>query len=184
MTDHIPFPETTTATADVHRRVAGNLSVPRTIDGLRQFIAETDPYVPAATNFQQVVQTLTDQGFVERLGEFSNPEDVVDAVKANENTPNMPRDYQTAYKRRLSTGRGNRFLGIAGTLYVLSQKGYDALTGPVENEPPAMEGRQLEVAEEFNRRLAEDDAKINEEGLKQTREQLQAALDELKGASK
>lgn len=182
--EHIPFPDNPHADEDQTRRVAGNLSIPRTVDGLREFIRATDPYVSPNLDFGSVVNVLVQEGFVAALGEKNTADDVLEAVKSNDETPNIHRDEARAYKQRVETGRGARFLGLAGTLYVLTQKGYDALTGPVENEPPPLEGRALEAAHEQDERLAEADAKLAEEDRKAFQESLEQALREVKEAGK
>lgn len=47
---------------------------------------------------------------------------------------------------------------------IMTQEGYDALTGPVVNEPPPLTGLALKEAEEQHERIAKEQAQMEAEG--------------------
>lgn len=66
----------------------------------------------------------------------------------------------------------------------LSKEGVDALSGPIPNEPPPLEGEALAAAEAHNEALAEEDAKAEEASKAELVERLEGELAEAKAEVK
>lgn len=65
----------------------------------------------------------------------------------------------------------------------MTQEGFDALTGPIPNEPPPMEGARLEEAEAKNAQEAEEARELELKGSKKLVKDLEKALAEAKKES-
>ena len=61
----------------------------------------------------------------------------------------------------------------------LTAQGFDALTGPIANEPPPMEGAQLERAEQANAKLAEEEAELEQAAKQKRATELKEAYEEV-----
>lgn len=48
--------------------------------------------------------------------------------------------------------------------FIQAESGYEALTGPIADEPPPMEGKELEEAEKHNKEIEKENKKLEEEG--------------------
>lgn len=102
------------------------------------------------------------------LGHMSEPEG--EAISVEELLERMYDDQQTDFTdvgelttvcdELVSSGFASR----EGDGFIQAQAGFEALTGPIADEPPPLEGQELEAAEAHNKKIEEEDKKLEEEG--------------------
>jgi hypothetical protein len=86
---------------DTHRRVAGNLSQPRSARDLARFLARHDPYVEDAAHSEEgldsYLKDLEADGLVKRIGSFEGGKALVAAVKDDDQTVTLPAEKAKTY---------------------------------------------------------------------------------------
>lgn len=142
------MPEYNDFNSDLHRRVAGNLTIPRPVEGL---VLTLERHDPAAINFEsgvydrgqtteQIGEVLADleaDGVVFNIGEVDGPEDAIDAINADDNVVNMDNEEQQDLFIALVNSNlpNRRHINVEGELWILTNKGVEKLLGPVPGEP-------------------------------------------------
>jgi hypothetical protein len=132
---------------DLHRRVAGNLTIPRPAEGI---VLAMERHDPTAINFEsgvydrgqtteQIGEVLSDleaDGVVSNIGEVDGPEEAIDAVNADDNVVNV--DNEEQQERFIALVNSDlpkrRHLNVDGELWILTNKGLEKLLGPVPGE--------------------------------------------------
>lgn len=141
------MPEYNDFESDLHRRVAGNLTIPRSAEALTLTMERHDP---TAINFEsgvydrgqtteQIGEVLSDleaDGVVANIGEVDGPEEAIDAVNDDDNVVNMDNEeQQERFIDLVNSDRPNRrHLNVDGELWILTTKGLEKLLGPIPGE--------------------------------------------------
>jgi len=141
-------PEYNVFDSDLHRRVAGNLQIPRSVEALVLTLERHDPgaisswsgsYNRGETIGQlgEVLSDLEADGVVINIGEHQTPDDAVEAVNDDPNAVDIPEDQAERFVTVVQSSRpSRRHLNVQGELWVLTNKGLEKLTGSIPNEPP------------------------------------------------
>jgi hypothetical protein len=121
--------------SDTHRRVAANLSQPRSARDLARFLARHDPYVDEATHSEEGVvlylmdleEEIESGGLVKRIGSFDSGEALVKAVKADTQTVTLPKEKAEVLVERAE--HSQRFPFVDEDHWALTTAGLERLTG-------------------------------------------------------
>lgn len=149
--------------SDAHRRVAGNLSVPGSVDDLRAVLANDDSFpdlVPG--ELELIVADLKSDGHVKSLGEHDDAEALVGAIKSDDDVPSLHKDKAKHFVLRTRRrGFGRPAHVVAGEQFYFTNDGLDRLNAGLPSEPPPLEGEALKRAEEQDDELlAEVEEKV------------------------
>jgi len=161
-------------TSDLHRRVVGNLDIPRSAEALVRTFEKHDPSAigsnaddysrkDATKRVREVLKELEDDGLVVNLGEATSAEDALDAMNSSAETLDIGKQQGKVFVEVVESRRsGLRHLHVDGELYGATVKAWRKLNGPIPEEPPPLTGDSLREAEEFNRKWHEEnDARAN-----------------------
>ena len=145
------MPEYNEFDTDLHRRVAGNLQIPRSAEAL---VLTLERHDPTAIGFDQggydrdgkvsevdeVLSDLEADGVVAKIGEHGSPETAVEAVNTDENVVDIDPEQAEIFAEVIESPRpSRRHLNLDGELWILTTKGLEKLTGTIPNEPPPVE---------------------------------------------
>jgi len=116
---------------DTHRRVAANLSQPRSARDLARFLAALDPHVDEAAHSEEGVaaylEDLEADGLVTKLGPFEDGKALVAAVKDDDQAVTLPKEKaQTLIVR---ADNPEKFPYADEDHWALTQVGLERLTG-------------------------------------------------------
>ena len=154
--------------SDLHRRVVGNLDIPRSAEALVRTFERHDPTVigamendysrkDATERVREVLLDLESEGLVASLGEVSSGDDAVAAMNGHKDTLDIGKQQGKTFAALAESRAPNsRHLHVDGELYGATVKAWRKLTGPIPEEPPPLTGGSLAAAEEFNRQWHED----------------------------
>lgn len=169
--------------SDLHRRVVGHLSYPRTVTSL---VRELDADVAAAVTLRDVEaveRALGDcvgSGWVANVGDTTSAERLPGLASADPDAIDLADEEAETLARR-AAAHPLRYLD-AGDKFVRTRAGHAKLCGPVPDEPPPKTGYDLVAATETNARLAREALEAEEESAgapDRTPEQLEAAREAL-----
>lgn len=151
--------------SDAHRRVAGNLSVPRSIEDLRKVLADDTSFpdlVPG--ELELIVKDLAGDGHVKSLGAHDDADELVKAIKSDDDVPTLHKDKAKHFVLRTRRrGFGRPAHVVAGEQHYFTNAGLETLQAGLPDEPAPLEGEALRAAEEQDERLlAEVESKIKE----------------------
>jgi len=117
--------------SDTHRRVAANLSQPRSARDLARFLARHDPYVDDEAHTEEgldaYLKDLEADGLVKRIGSFDSGESLVKAVKADSDVPTLPKEKAEVLVERAE--HPQRFPFVDEDHWALTAAGLGRLTG-------------------------------------------------------
>jgi hypothetical protein len=168
-------------TSDAHRRVAGNLSVPRNLEQLRDVLRE-DPHFPELVpgELERIVADLQADGHLKSLGEHEDADALVKAIAKDKAVPTLHKEKAEHFVLRTKR-RGLRRPPhvVAGEQLYFTNGGLDTLEAPVPDEPPPLEGPALEVAEEQDEALLTETEERVAKDIARLREQHKAGLDQI-----
>lgn len=160
---------------DAHRRVAAALP-----------LATAEPPEPTGWTFDDLVARLsTDQDLivVEDSERRSPTPEEVEAIL--DDLKSAKQAEYGAFQRVVRGEDGKAILDGDGEVqyepaegWSLTKTGSKALTGPIADEPPPLEGEKLKAAEAFNETMAEEEAEMDKRAAKERVERLKAELKE------
>lgn len=135
--------------SDEHRRLAGNLAQPRSIQSLN-VEAFKDPHLPLGgeADIVEVLKDLEAEGYVKNVGVHEDAKALVDAVQDDEEAVSLHQSKAKALRERASA-RPNEYL--QGEQWVLTERGLEALQAEHPNPPPPLTGDALKAAEESDK---------------------------------
>ena len=120
---------------DAHRRVAGNLTQPRTVAALARAL-DDDPYVPLGLGDEPILEamlgTLLEIGDVVNLGKLQTVNELALAPLVHPQAITLHEE-KAAILRERAEAQPRRYLGD-GDQWILSEQGLAKLKGPA---PPA-----------------------------------------------
>jgi len=118
--------------SDTHRRVAANLSQPRSARDLARFLARHDPYVEDTAHTEEgldsYLEDLEADGLVKRIGSFDDGAALVKAVKADADVQTLPEEKAEVLVERAE--HPQRFPFVDEDHWALTTAGLARLTGP------------------------------------------------------
>jgi hypothetical protein len=172
---------------DRHRRVVANLAAPRSSADLASFLARNDPYVRprhkdepdvrTVEGAEVVLEELEAEGLVKKIPAPQTAQALIDAVKSDDDVPDLHRDRHKHLKQRADRHDAYPYLEDEDQWY-MTNAALARLKGPVFDEPLPLEGDALRAAQEQQERVREDDARIIREELERDRDLRQKALEE------
>lgn len=118
--------------SDEHRRVLGNLARPRSVASLNAELFK-DPHVTLSES--EIYDHLSDleaEGYVKKLGEFDDPAEVVSAAGDDPDVRSLHPSVGKIFKERY--GSPLRSHEVQGEHWAMTERGFDALTGPSDEE--------------------------------------------------
>ena len=117
--------------SDTHRRVAANLSQPRSARDLARFLARHDPYVDDEAHIEDgldlYLNDLEASGLVKRIGSFDSGEALAKAVKADSDVLTLPKEKAEVLIERAE--HPQRFPFVDEDQWALTTSGLARLTG-------------------------------------------------------
>jgi hypothetical protein len=117
--------------SDTHRRVAGNLSQPRSARDLARFLTAHDPYVDEEAHSEEgVVSYLEDleaDGAITKLGSFEDGKALVAAVKDSDQAVTLPKEKVQTLMARADNSQ--KFPYPDEDHWALTHAGHRRLTG-------------------------------------------------------
>lgn len=154
--------------SDLHRRVVGNLDIPRSAEALVLTFEKHDPVAIGSNSdeysrkdanklVREVLLDLEAEGLVANLGEVTSAEDALAAMNGDSDTLDIGKSQGKAFVDAVESTRANRrHLHVNGTLYGATVKAWNKLNAPIPEEPPPLTGDSLREAEEFNKKWHEE----------------------------
>ena len=125
--------------SDLHRRVAGNLQIPRSAEALVMTLERHDPTAigsdsmsydrgAAVASVDEALADLEADGVVTNIGEHSTPEDAVEIVNADDTVVDIGDEQAGLFASVIASRRpSRRHLNIDGELWILTNKGLEGL---------------------------------------------------------
>ena len=150
------MPEYNVFDTDLHRRVAGNLQIPRSPEALVLTLERHDPDAlnsgqmdydrgAAVAQVGEVLSDLEADGVVSHLGAVSTADDAIEAVNSDDNVVDIDDEQADLFVEVVASHRPNkRHLNVDGELWILTNKGLEKLTGSIPDEPPPVEAEEEE----------------------------------------
>jgi hypothetical protein len=141
-------PEYNEFDTDLHRRVAGNLQIPRSPEALVLTFERHDPDAIGSTTMDydrgaavgevsEVLADLEADGVVAKVGAVADVEEAVDVVNTDNNVVDIDAEQAELFAEVVASQRPNkRHLNVDGELWILTNKGLEKLTGTIPNPPP------------------------------------------------
>ena len=153
--------------SDVHRRVAGNLTQPRSLTDLLR-VAIQDPFMgplrvqPAPNGHSQadlgeVLKDLEADGVVVSVGEHDSGEALVATIRKHDQAVTLPDEKAEAFVERAEVP--TRYPWPEEEHWALTELGLAKLKGPIPNEPAPLEGeakKQAIATAEFMQKMVAD----------------------------
>ena len=163
-------PETYEFASDTHRRVAGNLTQPRSAADLARLLAALDPFVVdgayTPNGVESFLKDLEADGMVKQVGTFDDPAAAIKSFAGDADLIDIPKVKAANIAERAENPVKYPFLDSEDQ-WLLAKRGLEALTAPGENVPPPLEGLALKGVEDANAKLAkEDEERAREEALR------------------
>ncbi len=116
---------------DTHRRVAANLSQPRSRRDLARFLARHDPHVEDAAHTEEgldpYLMDLEADGLVKGIGTFEDGKSLVAAVKSDDQAVTLPKEKAEVLVERAE--HPQRFPFVDEDHWALTTAGLERLTG-------------------------------------------------------
>jgi hypothetical protein len=173
--------------SDTHRRVCANLTVPRSVVELAEFLERHDPFVDrraySPEGVEEVLRDLEAARLVKRLPGLRDGKAAVKAMRQDKDVQTLPRAKASAFMERVE--RDDVLPAFDGREYwVATKAGLERLTGRVRDEPPALSGRHKREVEAANRELAKLDKQRVRDGLLEEAKRLRERAADLQKAAK
>lgn len=173
--------------SDTHRRVAGNLTQPRSAADVARILSVLDPFVDdeayKADGVGEYLSDLAADGCVKNIGSFEDGKAAVRAISSDPDTITLAKEKAANLVAIAENPVRYPFLDTEDH-WILTSRGLEALTAEAPDAPPPLEGIALKAAEDANKQLAKDDAELVKKEAARVAKGLRERADEIEKDAK